>query len=116
MHDRAAGDSLDTCRPQVGRLKPARHRPICELSFLTAPFAMSSVSLSPPPAARAPVSQAATAYVQALRLEVGQWLPQALNDAVALLHESRTLWPHLLLPWARRLHELPVHRHAKWAR
>lgn len=88
MHDRAAGDSLDTCRPQVGRLKPARHRPICELSFLTAPFAMSSVSLWPPPAARAPVSQAATAYVQALRLEVGQWLPHALNDAVALLHES----------------------------
>ncbi len=50
---------------------------------------MSFVSLSPPdPAARAPVSQAATAYVQALRLEVGQWLPQALQDAVVLLHES----------------------------
>lgn len=96
MHDRAAGRALDTCHLHVGRQtaasagsSPPGHRPINELSFLTAPFAMSSVSLSPPsPAARAPVSQAATAYVQALRLDVGQWLPQALNDAVGLLHES----------------------------
>ncbi len=52
---------------------------------------MEFVSLPPPAAAASPAPgqpQAATAYLQALRLDVGQWLPPALNDTVARLQEA----------------------------